>query len=132
MLSREEGAQNVTEIKQETEVSMPEHEATVEQFGLINIPPLPSVSRSLPDTTTNLLVNLPGADPLVNFESQMDVTRTVPTTNEEGEPMDATLDLQTGDDESDMLSHVIQPSKNTATSIPCQIKRTKLCGISPI
>ena len=121
VLSREEGAQNVTEIKQETEVSMSEHEATVEQFGLINIPPLPSVSRPLPDATTNLLVNLPGADPLVNFESQMDVTRTVPTTNEEGEPMDATLDLHTGDDESDMLSHVIQPSKNTATSIPCSI-----------
>ena len=32
VLSREEGAQNVTEIKQETEVSMSEHEATVEQF----------------------------------------------------------------------------------------------------
>ena len=121
VLSREEDTQNVTEIKQETEVSIPEHEATIEQFGLINISLLPSVSRPLPDATTNLLVNLPGADPLIDFESQMDVTRTVPTTNEEGELMDATLDLQAGDDESDMLSHVIQPSKNTATSIPCSI-----------
>ena len=48
ILSREEDTQNVTEIKQETEVSIPEHEATLEQFGLINIPPLPSVSRPFP------------------------------------------------------------------------------------
>ena len=31
----------------------------------------------------------------------MDVTRTVPTTNEEGEPMDATTELQAGDDEAE-------------------------------
>ena len=45
----------------------------------------------------------------------------MPSTNEEGEPMDATSNLQVGDDELGMLSHVIQPAKNTATSIPCSI-----------
>ena len=121
VLSREEYAQNVTEIKQETEVGIPEHEANEEQFGLINIPPLQNASGPLPDATVNLLVDLPGADPITGLESQMDVTRTVPTTNEEGESMDATSDLQAGDDESGILSQVIQPSKNTATSIPCSI-----------
>ena len=54
----------------------------------------------------------------------MDATRTVPSNNEEGEPMDATSNLQAGDDELGMLSHVIQPSKNTVTSVPCSIVLT--------
>ena len=45
----------------------------------------------------------------------------VPTLNEEGEPMDATPQAQAGGDEPGMSSHVIQPIKNTATSIPCSI-----------
>ena len=121
VLSREEHAQNVTEIKLEPDLSTQDQEANIGQFGLVNIPPLPGVSRPLPDATTNLLVDLPGADPLIDLETQMDVTRTVPSTNEEGEPMDATPNLQVGDDELGTLSHVIQPTKNTATSVPCSI-----------
>ena len=121
VLSREECAQNVTEIKQETELDPQEQRATRDQLGLVNIPPLPSVSQSLPDATQNLLVDLPGVDPQPDVESQMDVTRTVPTINEEGEPMDATTEVQAGDDEAGMSSHVVQPAKNAATSIPCSI-----------
>ena len=124
VLSREEHVQNVTEIKQEAESSNPDQEANTGQFGVMNIPPLPGVSRPLPDATTNLLVDLPGVDPLIDLESQMDATRTVPSNNKEGEPMDATSNLQAGDDELGMLSHVIQPSKNTATSVPCSIVLT--------
>ena len=124
VLSREAYAQNVTEIKQEADSSNPDQEANTGQVGVMNIPPLPGVSRPLPDATTNLLVDLPGADPLIDLESLMDATRTVPSNNEEGEPMDATPNLQSGDNERGMLSHVIQPSKNTATSIPCSIVLT--------
>ena len=44
VLSRAEYAQNVTEIKQETEANIQEQESTVDQLGLVNIPPLPNVS----------------------------------------------------------------------------------------
>ena len=111
VFSREECAQNITEIKQETELDPQEQGATRDQLGLVNIPTLPSVSQSLPDAMQNLLVNLPGVDPQPDIESQMDVTRTVPTINEEGEPMDTTTEAQAGDDEAGMSSHVVQPAK---------------------
>ena len=87
----------------------------------MDVPPLPSVSCSVPDATVNLLVDLPGVEPLPGNEPQTDTTLVVPTQNEEGEPMDATPQVQAGDDESGMSSHVVQPVKNTATSIPCSI-----------
>ena len=121
VLTREECAQNVTEIKQVTDLDPQEQAASSDQLGLVNIPPLPSVSRSLPDAMQNLLVDLPGVEPHPDSELQRDATRTVPTYNEEGEPMDATSHVQAGDDEAGMSSHVIQPVKNTATSIPCSI-----------
>ena len=108
VLTREECAQNVTEIKQETDLDPQEQAASSDQLGLVSIPPLPSVSRSLPDAMQNLLVDFPGVEPHPYSELQRNATRTVPTYKEEGEPMDATLNVHAGDDEAGMSSHVIQ------------------------
>ena len=102
VLTREECAQNVTEIKQETDIDPQEQAASSDQLRLVNIPPLPSVSRSLPDAMQNLLVDLPGVDPNPDSELQRDATWVVPTHNEEGEPMDATSNVHVGDDEAGM------------------------------
>ena len=118
VLTRESCEQNVTEIKCETD---PVPTVVGDQLGLVDVPPLPSVEHTLPDATINLLVDLPGVNPQPGYELPMDTTPVVPTHNEEGEPMDATPQFQAGDDEPGMSSHVVQPVKNTATSIPCSI-----------
>ena len=121
VLTREACEQNVTEIKHETDLDPLEPAAASDQLGLVDVSPLSSASHSLLDATVNLLVDLPGVEPQPGNELQMDATPVVPTLNEEGEPMDATPQAQAGDDEPGMSSHVVQPVKNTVTSIPCSI-----------
>ena len=87
VLTREECAQSITEIKRETDLDTQEQAASSDQLGLVNIPPLPSVSHSLLDAMQNLLVDLPGVDPNPDSELQRDATRDVPTHNEELEMM---------------------------------------------
>ena len=111
VLTREACEQNVTEIKQETDLDPLEPAAASDQLGLVDVPPLPSVSRSLPDAMVNLLVDLPGVEPQPGNELQTDATPAVPTLNEEGKPMDTTPQAQAGDDEPGMSSHVVQPVK---------------------
>ena len=121
VLAREACEQNVTEIKHKTVLDPLEPVAASDQLGIVDVSPLPSVSRSLPDATVNLLVDLPGVEPQPGNELQMDATPVVPTLYKEGEPMDATPQAQAWDDEPGMSSHVVQPVKNTVTSIPCSI-----------
>ena len=118
VLSRESNDQNVIEIKHETDPVPTEPE---DQLGLVNIPTLPSTDHSLPDAMVNLLVDLPGVDPQPADELPTDATPMVPTHDEEGKPIDATPQVYIGDDEPGTSSHVVQPVKNTATSIPCSI-----------
>ena len=118
-LSKESSDQTVAEIKHETDFVT---EETPDQLGLINIPPLPNTDRQLPDATVNLIVDLPGVDLPGVDEVLMDVTVSVPTLDEEGEPMDTTTHaIVGGDDEPDIPSHTVQPVQNPATSIPCSI-----------
>ena len=86
-LSKESSDQTVAEIKHKTDFVT---EETPDQLGLINIPPLPNTDRQLPDATVNLIVDLPGVDLPGVDEVPMDVTVSVPTLDEEGEPMDTT------------------------------------------
>ena len=109
----------MVKIKHETDL---ETAQVQDQFGLINIPPLPNTDHPLPDATVNLLVDLPGVDLQGDLETPMDATPVVPTHDEEGEPTDSTHQpTVTGDDERVIPSHVVQPVQNPATLIPCSI-----------
>ena len=85
-LTKEQNEQNRTEIKQEQgTLIVPENINVQDQLRLINVPALPDPDCSLPDATINLLVDFPGVK-----GEPIDATRSVPTVDEEGEPMDTT------------------------------------------
>ena len=87
VLAKESSEQNIVEIKQETPVTPAECQEEQDQFGLVDIPPLPDTPNPLPDATVNILVELPGVS---DNAPPMDATITVPTINDESEPTDAT------------------------------------------
>ena len=60
VLAKESSEQNIVEIKQEMPVTPAEGQEEQDQFGLVDIPPLPDTPRPLPDATVNTLVELPG------------------------------------------------------------------------
>ena len=118
LLAKESNEQNVIEIKQEAE---PASTDIQDQLGIVDVPPLQNTNTSLPDATVNLLVDLPGVN--IN-EQSMDTTLatvTVPTVNEEGEPMDATRASGTDGATSATPSQTVLQVLNPATSVPCSI-----------
>ena len=121
VLTKESSEQNIMEVKQETTIAPVEDQQ--DQFGLVNIPPLPDTSHTLPDATTNMLVDLPGVS---TIDSPMDVTITVPTIDIEGEPTAARLStlVSTTVAKSTKSSQVVLAVQNVATAVPCSIVLT--------
>ena len=119
-IERDQNQENIVEVKQETEEPIVQN--VQDKLGLINILPLPEIGRVLLDATRNLLVELPD-----NISAPMDATTGVPTIDEEGQPMDATIkDIPKNvDDEPDdtnmEISLQIEKPQNLATLIPCSI-----------
>ena len=119
-IERDQNQENIVEVKQETEEPIVQN--VQDKLGLINIPPLPETGCVLLDATRNLLVELPD-----NISAPMDATTGVPTIDEEGQPMDATIEdiPKNADDEPDdtnmEISSQIEKPQNLATSIPCSI-----------
>ena len=109
VLSKESSEQNIVEIKQETPITPAEGQEEQDQFGLVDIPPLPDISHPLPDATVNTLVELPGVS---DNDPPMDATITVPTIDNEGEPADATSPPRhfSREAETSKSSHVVLPS----------------------
>ena len=118
-LTKDLNDQNIVEVKQEIDNQLQAETISVQdQLGLVNVPALPDTGHILPDATTNLLVDLPGVD-----ETQMDTTRSVPTVDKEGQPMDVTTEISVNidDDELTSPSQTVPPLQNLATSVPCLI-----------
>ena len=120
MLAKESSEQNIGEIKQEMPEIPAEGYEEQDQFGLVDIPPLPDTPHLLPDAMVNRLVELPGVR---NNDPPMDATITVPTIDLEGEPMDATLLPRNSSREAETSKppDVVLPVQNIATAIPCLI-----------
>ena len=120
VLAKESSEQNIDEIKQETPGIPAEGHEEQNQFGLVDIPPLPDTPHPLPDATVNILVELPGVS---NNDPPMDATITVPTIDVEGEPMDAILPPRNSSREAEISKppDVVLPVQNIATAIPCSI-----------
>ena len=118
-LAKDANDQNIVEVKQETDTQLQTDANSVQdQLGLVNFPALPESDLVFLDTTTNLLVDLPGVE-----ELPLDATRSIPTVDKEGQPMDATIEtnVNTGDDELALPSQIKPPPQNLATSVPCSI-----------
>ena len=117
-LTKEQNEQNQMEIKQEREtLTVPENTDVQDQIGLVYIPALPDPEHSLLDATTNLLVDLPGIE-----REPMDATRSVPTVDEEGQPMDATAETNVNvEDDEFVLPSQMEAPQNLATSVPCSV-----------
>ena len=64
----------------------------------MNVPALPDANQILLDATTNLLVDLP----VVN-ETPTNVTGGIPTVDEEGQPMDATIEISANVDDDELI-----------------------------
>ena len=60
VLAKESSEQNIDKIKQEKPGISAEGHEEQDQFGLVDIPPLPDTPRPLPDATVNILVELSG------------------------------------------------------------------------
>ena len=120
VLAKESSEQNIVKIKQETPVTPTEGQEEQDQFGLIDIPPLPDTPHPLPDAMVNTLVELPGVS---DNDPPMDATITVPTIDNEGEPTDATSPPRDSSREAETSksSHVVLPVQNIATAVPCLI-----------
>ena len=91
-----------------------------DQFGLVDIPPLPDTPHPLPDAMVNTLVELPGVS---DNDPPMDATITVPTIDDEGEPTDSTSSPRDSSREAETSksSLVVLPVQNIATAVPCLI-----------
>ena len=120
LLAKESNDQNTVEIKQEATPTPAEDQDHQDQFGLVDIPPLPNTTHPLPDAMINTLVELPGVS---DNDPPMDATTIIPTINNEGEPTDATTPTRvtSRDDETTKPSQVILPVQNIATAVPCSI-----------
>ena len=120
VLAKESSEQNIVEIKQETPVTPAEGQEEQDQFGLVDIPPLPDTPHPLLDATVNTLVELPGVS---DNDPPMDATITVPTIDDEGEPTDATSPPRDSSREAETSKscHVVLPVQNIATAVPCSI-----------
>ena len=120
VLAKESSEQNIGKIKQEMPGIPAEGHEEQDQFGLVDIPPLPDTPRPLLDAMVNILVELPGVS---NNDPPMDATITVPTIDVEGEPMDATLPPRNSSREAETSKppDVVLPVQNIATAIPCLI-----------
>ena len=112
--------QNIGEIKQETPEIPAEGYEEQDQFGLVDIPPLPDTPHPLPDAMVNRLVELPGVS---NNDPPMDATVTVPIIDLKGELMDATLPPRNSSREAETSKapDVVLPVQNIVTAIPCSI-----------
>ena len=64
----------------------------------MNVPALPDANQILLDATTNLLVDLP----VVN-ETPTNVTGGIPTVDEEGQPMDAIIEISANVDDDELI-----------------------------
>ena len=120
VLVKESSEQNIVEIKQEMTPTPAEGQEQQDQFGLVDIPPLLDTSHPLPDAMINTLVELPGVS---DNDPPMDATITVPTIDNEGEPMDTTSPTRDSsrDDETSKPSQVVLPVQNIVTAVPCSI-----------
>ena len=120
VLAKESSEQNIVEIKQETPVTPAEGQEEQDQFGLVDISPLPDTPHPLPDAMVNTLVELPG---ISDNDPPMDATITVPTIDDEGEPMDTTSPPRDSSREAETSksSHVVLPVQNIVTAVPCSI-----------
>ena len=120
VLAKESNEQNTVEIKQEATPTPAEDQDQQDQFGLVDIPPLPNTTHPLLYATINTLVELPGVS---NNDPPMDATITIPTIDNEGEPTDATTPTRvtSRDDETIKPSQVVLPVQNIATAVPCSI-----------
>ena len=120
VLAKESNEQNTVEIKQEATPTPAEDQDQQDQFGLVDIPPLPNTTHPLPDAMINTLVELPGVS---DNDPPMDATITIPTIDNEGETTDATTPTRvtSRDDETIKPSQVVLPVQNIATAVPCSI-----------
>ena len=120
VLAKESSEQNTVEIKQETAPTPAENQDQQDQFGLVDIPPLPNTTHPLPGAMINTLVELPGVS---DNDPPMDATITVPTIDNEGEPMDTTTPTRVSsrDDETIKPSQVVLPVQNIVTAVPCSM-----------
>ena len=120
VLAKESSEQNIVEIKQEMPVTPAEGQEEQDQFGLVDIPPLPDTPHPLPDAMVNTLVELPGVS---DNDPPLDATITVPTIDDEGEPTDSTSPPRDSSREAETSksSLVVLPVQNIVTAVPCLI-----------
>ena len=120
VLAKESSELNTVEIKQETTPTPAENQDQQDQFGLVNIPPLPNTIHPLLDAMINTQVELPGVS---DNDPPMDATITVPTIDNKGEPTDVTTPTRVSsrDDETIKPSQVVLSVQNIVTAVPCSI-----------
>ena len=94
-VAKDQNDQSILEVKQEMDNPLVNEASNVQdELGLVNVPALPGADQILLDATTNLLVDLT----VVN-ETPMNVTGGIPTVDEEGQPMDTTIEISANVDE---------------------------------
>ena len=98
-VAKDQNDQTIAEVKHETDNPLETEASNVQdELGLVNVPALPGADQILLDATTNLLVDLP----VVN-ETPTNVTGGIPTVDEEGQPMDATIEISANVDDTELI-----------------------------